>query len=45
VFPEAVSISQAVLEGKEFHPIKTVRYRKDGKPVDVIVAGRYKGII
>jgi PAS domain S-box-containing protein len=39
VLDEAVGISKVALEGEVFHPLKTVRYRKDGKPVDVIVAG------
>jgi len=39
VFEEAAGFTQAVLGGKELPPTEAVRYRKDGSPVDVIVAG------
>jgi diguanylate cyclase (GGDEF)-like protein/PAS domain S-box-containing protein len=39
VFEEAVGFTQRVLSGKELPPTEAVRYRKDGSPVDVIVAG------
>jgi PAS domain S-box-containing protein len=39
VFEEAVGFTQIVMSGKEVPPVETVRYRKDGSPVDVIVAG------
>jgi PAS domain S-box-containing protein len=38
-FEEAVGFAQRVMGGKEVPPTETVRYRKDGSPVDVIVAG------
>jgi len=39
VLEEAVEFTQVVMEGGEVPPVETVRYRKDGSPVDVIVAG------
>jgi diguanylate cyclase (GGDEF)-like protein/PAS domain S-box-containing protein len=39
VFEEAVGFTQGVLSGKALPPTEAVRYRKDGSPVDVIVAG------
>lgn len=36
---EAKSYTTQVLNGKEIKPHETIRYRKDGKPVDVIAAG------
>ena len=36
---EAISFTQIVVDGRELSPVETVRYRKDGSPVDVIVAG------
>jgi diguanylate cyclase (GGDEF)-like protein/PAS domain S-box-containing protein len=39
VFEEAVGFTQIVMVGKDLPPVETVRYRKDGSPVDVIVAG------
>ncbi len=39
VFEEAVEFTQVVMAGMEVPPIETVRYRKDGSPVDVLLAG------
>jgi diguanylate cyclase (GGDEF)-like protein/PAS domain S-box-containing protein len=39
VFEEAVGFTQVVMGGKDLPPTETVRYRKDGFPVHVIVAG------
>jgi diguanylate cyclase (GGDEF)-like protein/PAS domain S-box-containing protein len=39
VFEEATEFTQVVTGGMEVSPTETVRYRKDGSPVDVIVAG------
>jgi PAS domain S-box-containing protein len=39
VMAEAKDLTKLSLEGKSFTPLETVRYRKDGSPVDVIVAG------
>jgi len=39
VLKEAIGFTQRVLGGKELPPTEAVRYRKDGSPVDVIVAG------
>jgi diguanylate cyclase (GGDEF)-like protein/PAS domain S-box-containing protein len=39
VYDEAVGFAQMALGGMEMPPTETVRYRKDGSPVDVIVAG------
>jgi diguanylate cyclase (GGDEF)-like protein/PAS domain S-box-containing protein len=39
VFEEAVGFTQIVMNGKEVPPVETVRYRKDGSHVHVIVAG------
>jgi PAS domain S-box-containing protein len=36
---EAVGLAQVVLRGEDVHPLEATRYRKDGSPVDVIVAG------
>jgi diguanylate cyclase (GGDEF)-like protein/PAS domain S-box-containing protein len=38
-FEEAVGLTQIVMSGKEVPPVETVRYRKDGSRVHVIVAG------
>jgi two-component system cell cycle sensor histidine kinase/response regulator CckA len=38
-FVEATAITQQVLAGEILHPLETVRYRKDGTPVNVIAAG------
>jgi len=38
-FGEATGFTQQVLSGKSLLPTETVRYRKDGSPVDVIVSG------
>ena len=38
-FEEAVGFTQTVLSGKEVPPVETIRYRKDGSPVEVILAG------
>jgi PAS domain S-box-containing protein len=37
-FDEAIGFKQIVMGGKDLPPVETVRYRKDGSPVDVIVA-------
>lgn len=39
VSDEAMALTKQVLSGKQVLPRETVRYRKDGTPVDVIVAG------
>ncbi len=39
VFEEAVGFTQTLMDGGEVLPVEVVRYRKDGSPVDVIVAG------
>ncbi len=39
VFEEAVGFTQAVMDGKGVPPVETIRYRKDGSPVDVLLAG------
>jgi PAS domain S-box-containing protein len=39
VFEEAVGFTQTVMGGGEVLPTETIRYRKGGSPVDVIVAG------
>jgi diguanylate cyclase (GGDEF)-like protein/PAS domain S-box-containing protein len=39
VFEEAIGFTQRVLGGKALPPTESVRYRKDGSPVDVIIAG------
>ena len=36
---EATGFTQQVLAGTPIHPTETVRYRRDGTPVDVILAG------
>jgi diguanylate cyclase (GGDEF)-like protein/PAS domain S-box-containing protein len=38
VFEEAIGFTQMALGGKALPPTETVRYRKDGSPVDVLVA-------
>jgi diguanylate cyclase (GGDEF)-like protein/PAS domain S-box-containing protein len=38
VFEEAIGFTQVVRSGREVSPVETVRYRKDGSSVDVIVA-------
>ncbi|MBU0704404.1 MAG: PAS domain S-box protein, partial [Chloroflexi bacterium] len=38
-FEEASGYTQVVISGKDLLPVETVRYRKDGSPVDAIVAG------
>ena len=38
-FEEASGFTQMVMNGMELPPLETVRYRKDGSPVNVIVAG------
>jgi PAS domain S-box-containing protein len=39
VFEEATGFTRRVLSGESVPPIETVRYRQDGSPVHVIVAG------
>ena len=39
VFEEAVGFTHVALSGKRVSPVETVRYRQDGSPVQVIVAG------
>jgi len=39
VFEEAIGFTQRALGGKGLPPTEAVRYRKDGSPVDVILAG------
>jgi len=39
VLEEAVGFTRMAMSGKEVPPTETVRYRKDGSPVDVILAG------
>ncbi len=39
VSAEAKAITRRVLQGREFPPTETVRYRKDGTPVNVTVSG------
>ena len=39
VFEEAVGLTQLVLGGKALPPVETIRYRKDGSPVDILLAG------
>jgi PAS domain S-box-containing protein len=36
---ELVSLTQTIMQGQELPPLETVRYRRDGSPVDVMVAG------
>jgi PAS domain S-box-containing protein len=38
-YKEAVDLTLMAMDGASIPPIETVRYRKDGSPVDVIVAG------
>jgi len=38
-FDEATGLTRQVLGGEPVPPTETVRYRKDGTPIDVIVAG------
>ncbi len=39
VFEEAIEFTQVVMSGMEVPPTEIVRYRKDGSPVDVLLAG------
>ncbi len=39
VLAEAIEFTRVVMGGLEVRPVEAVRYRKDGSPVDVIVAG------
>ena len=39
VYEEATGFTQSVMGGMEVPPTEAVRYRKDGSPVDVLVAG------
>ncbi len=39
VVEQAVGLTEAVMSGKSVGPVETVRYRKDGTVVNVIVAG------
>ena len=39
VMAEAKDLTRLSLEGTAFAPLETIRYRKDGRPVNVIVAG------
>ena len=39
VLDEARGLTERVLDGEKVDPIETVRYRKDGSAIDVIVAG------
>jgi PAS domain S-box-containing protein len=39
VIEEAVRFTNQVITGQELAPVETVRYRKDGQPVNVVVAG------
>ena len=39
VFEEATEFTQMIMGGLEVSPLETIRYRKDGSPVDVILAG------
>ncbi len=39
VYDEAVEFTQVAAGGMEVPPTETVRYRKDGSPVDVLLAG------
>ncbi len=38
-FEEVVGFTKMVMSGEGLSPVETIRYRKDGSPVDVIVAG------
>jgi PAS domain S-box-containing protein len=38
-FAEAAQLTEALMAGQDVSPVATVRYRKDGTPVDVIAAG------
>jgi two-component system cell cycle sensor histidine kinase/response regulator CckA len=38
-FAEAAQVTETLMSGKDVLPFATVRYRKDGMPVDVIAAG------
>ncbi len=38
-YEQAVNFTQIVMDGKSLSPVEAVRYRKDGSPVDVILAG------
>ena len=39
VMAEARDLTRLGLEGTAFTPLETIRYRKDGRPINVIVAG------
>jgi len=39
MYQEATSLTRRVLSGESVFPIETVRYHKDGMPIDIIVAG------
>jgi len=39
MFKEAIEFTQVVMSGLEVRPTEIVRYRKDGSPVDVLMAG------
>ena len=39
VYKEANEFTQATLKGKEIKPLECIRFRKDGSPVNVILAG------
>jgi PAS domain S-box-containing protein len=39
VMAEARDLTRLGLEGTSFTPLETIRYRQDGKPINVIVAG------
>jgi len=39
VVDEAKAITKKVLSGQNLFPLETIRYRKDGTPINVIVAG------
>ncbi len=39
VMEEATAFTQKALDGQEVPPVETIRYRRDGTPIDVIMAG------
>jgi len=39
VFEEAVGLTRLVISGEKVPPTEAVRYRKDGRPVNVILTG------
>jgi PAS domain S-box-containing protein len=39
VLEEAMEFTQRALDGQEVPPTETVRYRRDGTPIDVVIAG------